>query len=134
MAIHKNKEALKAWVGDSRAEIKTKGVMESIRDREFWNRIDDLLMIFKPIHEAQKSSEDTESTIAHVGPRWDKIEADLKGLTSTIPKLKNLMAPNRGFYKRKAVQSTVLYKVAFWLDPINIQHTLKEPDKTLITQ
>jgi hypothetical protein len=67
-AIFNNKEALKAWLADFRAEIKTKGVKEAIADKDFWNRIDDLLAIFKPIYDAQKSSESTESTIAHVSP------------------------------------------------------------------
>ena len=103
LAIWKNKEALKSWVGDTRAEMKARGVKEAICDREFWNRIDDLLMIFKPIHNAQKSSEDTESTVAHVVPRWNEIEATLTSLTSTIPELASFIAPNRGFRARKAM-------------------------------
>ena len=52
MAIWKNKEALRTWVGDDRVDMKAQGVKEAIRDREFWNRIDDLLLIFKIIHDA----------------------------------------------------------------------------------
>ena len=77
--------------------MKARSVKEAICDREFWNQINDLLMIFKPIHNAQKSSENTKSTVAHVVPRWNEIEAILTGLTSTIPELASFMAPNGGF-------------------------------------
>ena len=112
--------------------MKARSVKEAICDREFWNQINDLLMIFKPIHNAQKSSENTKSTVAHVVPRWNEIEAILTGLTSTIPELASFMAPNGGFQACKAIQSTELHKAAFWLDPRFLNHTLQEPEKTSI--
>ena len=89
-------------------------------DREFWNRIDDVLLIFKIIFDAQKTSEDTESTIAHVGPRWDKMEADLKALLLTILELGSFLALNGGFQERRKIQSTEVHEAASWLDPTNM--------------
>ena len=90
------------------------GVKEAIADRDFWTRLEDYLAIFKVIHEQQKSSESTESTIAHVGPRWAKIRAELKVVAlTTIPELQSFIAPGGLFDERKAIQSTLLHKAAY---------------------
>jgi hypothetical protein len=83
--------------------MRGKGVKEIIIDRGFWYQIDDLLAIFKIIFDAQKTSEDTESTIAHVSPRWDKMESDLNALSVSIPELKPFLAPNGGFQERRNI-------------------------------
>jgi len=111
------------------------GVKEAITDRDFWTRLEDYLAIFKVIHEQQKSSESTESTIAHVGPRWAKIRAELKAVASTtIPELQSFIAPGGLFDERKAIQSTLLHKAAYWLSPESLGESLKDPEKTEVIQ
>ena len=99
-------------------------------DREFWNRINDLLLIFKIIYNTQKSSESTESTITHISPHQDKIENDLKALLPMIPELTNFLALNSSFRNQKKLQLKNVHKAAYQLDPINIKSKIQEPEKT----
>lgn len=114
--------------------MKAQGVKSTIVDRDFWSRMEDLLLIFKPIHEAQKSSEDAESTVAHVNPRWQRLHTTLCALLPSIPELHDFLAENGGFQERRNIQSTILHTAAYWLDPSNLDQELREPLKTQVTR
>jgi hypothetical protein len=87
-SILKNKDALRLWATDIRA----KGAFrESILDSHFWIDIENLAMAIKPIHEAIKLSERTDSTIGEVIPRWDKVKSELSNLIPFIPELSSFL-------------------------------------------
>jgi hypothetical protein len=66
-SVLKNKQALFAWVADSRAQVgKRKGntLKPTILDLEFWGKLSELANILEPIHKAQIMSESNKATLA----------------------------------------------------------------------
>jgi hypothetical protein len=107
-SVSSYKQALFAWVADPQAQVrKEKGVntlSPTILDANFWKELSELAHILKPIHEAQKMSESNGATLAHVMPRWQRLEKDLKDLALVYPYLNPLLGPDGVFRQRLNTQ------------------------------
>jgi hypothetical protein len=121
LSVLKNKEALFLWIADSRARVGKKKNITQLRsiivDSEFWSKLGEVAEIIKPIHEAQKMSESNSATLAHVIPRWLRLESKLVALSELYPYLKPILAPGGIFNTRLNMQTSEIHWAAFVLDP-----------------
>ncbi|KAK3174500.1 hypothetical protein OEA41_001746 [Lepraria neglecta] len=65
--------ALRLYASDPRANLrnfKKQSLTHLLVQRDFWNYVEDLEEILRPLHEAQKSSESDGSHLGHVTKRW----------------------------------------------------------------
>ena len=85
-SVENNMRALRAYAIDSKAKNMKKWQIEAawidvlavIQDQGFWNQLNDLIDILKPLHEAQKMSESMDAHLEHVVARWLHIEQHFK--------------------------------------------------------
>ena len=66
---------------DQRAALK--GRQHISIDRTFWNELEDVEMILRPLNEAQHQSESDGAHIGYVISRWMKINDELERLYDT---------------------------------------------------
>jgi hypothetical protein len=122
-ALLKNKETLRLYVADARSECKS--IESFINDRSFWDKLKGLQSLLKPIHEAQKMSESTHSTLDKVYPRWVQIQSHLNTLSQpgSNPWAHEVAAYMRrgasGWIERTEKQIVPVYIVAYILNPAN---------------
>jgi hypothetical protein len=77
----KNEGALKLYAIDPRidkSKATTKSVISLIQSEDFGAKLKQLKGLFEFIHEQQKMSESTHSTVGKVYPRWIAIQAHLE--------------------------------------------------------
>jgi len=79
-SINDSKEALRSFAFRDDADHQLKAILTQ---HTFWAAITELLELFKPIHEAQKMSEDNKATISYVYSRWSLIEEHLKSFANS---------------------------------------------------
>jgi hypothetical protein len=73
--------------------------MEAIRDPIFWTNLENLAMIIKPIHEAQKISESNDATLGKVMPRWQNLWKELLEMVGLVPELEDfIVSGDPGFF------------------------------------
>jgi hypothetical protein len=133
-SLLKNKNALYLWVTDPKAQMgKKKGensIAAYITDPGFWTTLSSIEQIIQPIHEAQKMSESDRSTLAKVVPRWQKLEQDLRALSTVHSELMGNFMDIRGPFQLRAQKQTGdLHFAAMLLDPISL---LKKPGQDQI--
>lgn len=83
----------------------------------FWAQLAKLCQLIGPIHEAQKMSESTKSTLGHVIPRWNKILQELKAIVPMVPSLRDFI--DNTFKARRKLQLRPIHTVAMFLLPEN---------------
>jgi hypothetical protein len=132
-SLLKNKSALYLWVADPKAQMGKKGentIALYITDSGFWTALTSIEQIIQPIHEAQKMSESNGSTLAKVVPRWQKLEQDLRTLSTVHKELMGNFMDIRGPFQLRAQKQTGdLHFAAMLLDPISL---LKRPGQEQI--
>ena len=56
--------------------------------------MENLAIIIKPIHEAQKISKSNHATLGKVIPQWQNLRQELLGMVGLVPELKDFMVLN----------------------------------------
>jgi hypothetical protein len=133
LSVLKNKQALFSWVADAQAQTGKKKGTNTLRliilDSEFWNKLEEVAVIIKPIHDAQKMSESNSATLAHVVPWWLKLEQKLKAYTEVYLYLKPILAPSGVFNERLNKQTQPIYWATFLLDPTSYLQVINTEGK-----
>jgi hypothetical protein len=124
----KNEGALKLYAIDPRidkSKATTKSVISLIQSEDFWAKLKQLKGLFEFIHEQQKMSESTHSTVRKVYPRWIVIQAHLeeysdpKNFWGAKDIKKYLERNTHGWKSRSERQLQVYHYLAYLLDPEN---------------
>lgn len=138
VSVLKNKQALFAWLLDSRVEVgKKKGdntLRPTIVDQDFQTKLAELAEILELIHKAQKRSESNDATLAHVVPYWLQLEHDLKAQANLYPYLKPILALGGVFNKWLNTQTQPIHQAAFLLNPISSLQYIDENGKEAAIQ
>jgi len=79
-SLDDSKEALRSFAFRDDVDSISQSIL---LQHSFWAAVTELLELFKPIHEAQKMSEDNKATISYVYSRWIAIENHLKSFANS---------------------------------------------------
>jgi hypothetical protein len=117
----RNAQALRHFVVDPRSSFKKPQFMAIIADQNFWIRLENLLMILKPLHEAQKMSESGKSFISLVGGRWLQAQEEMRAVRHIYEPFAEEVNHylNTTFQARMNLQLTSLHWLAHFLLPEN---------------
>ena len=128
-SLKRSKDALKAYAVDSRALIskdKT-DITSTLLDRAFWNDVEDLEEIIRPLHEAQLSSEDDNAHLGHVTKRWLEMKSTMTTLhQGGTQGLDDVIKPDGIWAELYHQQTTDIHWVAYFLDPENAGAVMTE--------
>jgi len=123
IALLKNEEVLRLYAADPRSDCKS--IESLINDRSFWDKLRGLKNLLEPIHEAQKMSESTHSSLDKVYPRWLQIHTHLdeiskEGSSPWAHEVKAYMTRRAsGWNERLEKQVVAVHLVAYILNPEN---------------
>jgi Protein of unknown function (DUF 659)/hAT family C-terminal dimerisation region len=111
-ALKRSKDALKLFARDRKNECEDMKILDTIKDPLFWEDVDNLLDILRPIHEAQIMSESSNGNLSHVKERWDDIREYLLNHEDRTELL-------RIFDERVVKQTSPCHYLAWHLHPRN---------------
>jgi hypothetical protein len=113
-ALKRSKDALKAFRKAKENDCKDEKILSTICDPYFWNEVDELLDILKPIHVSQVMSESSKGHIGHVRRRWLEIRKGFEDHDHYADDLLDI------YRSRSALQIADIHIAAYHLDPANI--------------
>ena len=92
-SLLRSKEALQRYGLDQRAALK--GRQHMLVDRAFWNDLEDVEMMLRPLNEAQRQSKSDGAHIGFLISRWMKMKDELERLyeTGKFPQLASIIGP-----------------------------------------
>lgn len=130
MSVNELKGSLIQWaesVSEDSDKNKLVEVVGIIQDITFWNILNDLCKVFKPLHIAQKDSEASDATIVNVIPRWLTLENEMRTAALYTQLHEDIKAyfTEGGFTARANLQLLPIHWVAYWLDPKRILQPLE---------
>ncbi|QGA14809.1 hypothetical protein EYB26_002465 [Talaromyces marneffei] len=136
-SVNELKESLIQWaqsVSEDSDKSKLVEIIGIIQDITFWNILNDLCRVFKPLHIAQKDSEALNATIFNVIPRWLKLENEMRTAALYTQLHEDIKAyfNEGGFTARANLQILSIHWVAYWLDPKRIRQPLESSTKEKI--
>lgn len=136
-SVNELKESLITWAATITAKddkAKTIEIIGIIQDITFWNILNDLCKVFKPLHIAQKKSEASNASIIEVIPRWLLLENEMRTAALYTHLHEDIKAyfTEGGFTARSNLQLLPIHWAAYWLDPRRIQQPLDSERKEQI--
>lgn len=136
-SVNELKDSLIQWaasITEEEDKAKMVEVIGIIQDITFWNILNDLCKVFKPLHIAQKNSEASNATIMEVIPRWLRLENDITTAalyTQLHEDIKSYFKEG-GFAARSNLQLLPIHWVAYWLNPTTILQPIESSRKEQI--
>jgi hypothetical protein len=118
-SLKRSREALRQFRRAKDNDCKDQAVLDAIIDAGFWEDVDELLDILKPIHNHQIMSESSRGHLGQVRTRWLQIRQDLE----THEHYDDLLDV---FDKRIVEQLSEIHTTAYFLDPANTEVKFKE--------
>ena len=122
-SLKRSKDALRAYASDPRASmiVKKVNIKDWLLSSTFWNRVEDMLEVLTPLHEAQKSSEADNAHLGHVSDRWLTIKLQLQQLydRGTFSDLHDVVKHDGVWAELYNQQITDIHWVAHVLDPVH---------------
>jgi hypothetical protein len=116
VSVKDNQSAIKAYAIDPASDV-THDFKQLVCISDFWQRLDTLLYLFNPIHEAQKMSESDRARLSFVPQRWQTIQTHLHEAKELYPQAQEIL--DQVFLPRMQKQVIALHWAAFYLDPVN---------------
>ena len=133
-SVLRNKQALKDYAVDDRAKT-DKAVVATILDKAFWEDLEDLVEVLRPIDEVLAQSEGQNSHLGLVTARWLSIEARIRRLRSTdVTKAPVAAILEDVWQQRFRKQVNGLHWTAFLLDPASITYPLDDYTQDLVME
>jgi Protein of unknown function (DUF 659) len=120
-SVSNNKDALRRYALNHDIKELPYNAGEYIESTPFWQELEQLREILKPLDEAIRMSESGLAGLGTVIPRWEAILKHLSTHTNDFSELRTFLEPNEGFSKRYNRQVIPLHVVAFYLTPKNRQ-------------
>jgi len=105
-------------------------VIDIIKRTEFWNGLELMRELLKPIDERLKMSESGKSHLGHVLNRWMDFLKHLREKRSEIDDLEMFISADGAFAQRYARQVLPIHIVAYYLMPETTLRDRHNPDKT----
>ena len=102
-----------------------------IQNQGFWNCLNDLIDILKPLHEAQKMSESNKSHLEHVVACWLNIEQHFRGVNNDFTnEIENFC---KGLWRDcMNTQLLNLHWIVYFLTLMHYSKELKTADQLMI--
>jgi Protein of unknown function (DUF 659)/hAT family C-terminal dimerisation region len=117
-SLKRSREALRQFRRTKDNDCKDQAVLDAITDAGFWEDVDELLDILKPIHNHQIMSESSRGHLGQVRTRWLQIREDLEAHDHYDDLLD-------AFDKRIVEQLSEIHTTAYFLDPANTEVKFK---------
>jgi hypothetical protein len=106
----KNRSTLRlASLQEVVSDLKVKALVDN---DAWWQRLECLRLLIKPLHLAQKLSENDRSTVGMVVPRWRQLCAEIEGTVNLLYKEEVLERID----ERMAIQTTDIHHAAYLLN------------------
>ena len=104
-------------------------------DRAFWNDLEDVEMILRPLNEAQRESESDGAHIGFVISRWMKMKDTLERLykAGKFRQLASIIGPAGELFQRFERQTSDIHWAAYCLDPTNASPHLEPAVQLRVT-
>ena len=133
-SVLKSKDALKRYVCDyedlpANKRIK-QPVIDIIKQREFWNGLELMRELLKPMDVLLKMSESGQSHLGHVLNRWMDFLKHLREKRVEIDELDMFISANGTFSQRYTRQVLPIHIVAYYLMPETTLCDRQHPDRT----
>lgn len=126
-SVSRTYTALERWAEQEEAAKNESGVVKTILDPLFSKKLDWLLNILAPLHQAQKMSEAQGSNILLVAQRWTKLVTDIqRGAKRTQFEQEVSDYLSKGFEVRLRRQLTPLHWTAYYLLPDTVGEQLPD--------
>jgi hypothetical protein len=116
-SVLRNKDALRNYAREYTEADLTYDAHRYISSFNFWNRVEGLIEVLRPIDEALKMSESGSAGLGHVLTRWKTILAHLKNMETEYDSLQSFLSPGGIFFQRYERQVKDIHIVAFYLSP-----------------
>lgn len=118
-SVLNSKDALREYATKYQPSDLPYDAFSFIESTPFWQQLENLREILKPLDEAVRMSESDHAGLETVLPRWDSILQHLALHAKNIPELTTFLEPNHGFSERYKRQVDPIHIVAFYLTPNN---------------
>jgi hypothetical protein len=120
-SVSRSKKALIEWARsiEKQDTVRLVEVIGIILQKDFWQRLEDLVDIFEPLHVMQKASEAANANIMEVAERWIKLQKIVleKAASSELFSEVNDYFTGNGFMDRQKKQLLPIHQVAYYLNP-----------------